>query len=272
MSITSPADGFIVTAPEVVFQGTASDPSGVVGVDFGVDRPDGTGFGGEPATGTTSWSADVQGLAGGTNTVWIRGSDIQGNVTVVTNHIYFLQQTPLTVSVNGAGAVKPNLNGRILETGKWFKMTEKPAKGSVFAGWTGDIMSRDATLKFLMRSNLVIQANFVPTPFVPAAGTYKGGIAPLDKGALLSGQFKVKITKAGNFTAKFNFGDQTCRLSGAFLADGFFNGSITRKGPQMIPFSLQLQLDVTAHTLTGSMNYPYGGLTAAMLFGAKVSK
>jgi hypothetical protein len=274
VSITSPPDGFIVTTPEVVFQGTAYDSSGVAGVRFGVDRPDGAGFGGQRATGTTSWTADVQGLGGGTNVVRIFAWDTQGNSTVVTNHIYFFQQTPLTVAVNGAGAVKPNLDGTVLESGKLFQMTEKPVKGSVFAGWTGDITSSQTTLNFMMRSNLVIQANFVPTPFVPAAGRYKGAIEPMVSGQMeAGGTFRARITRMGKFTARLKLGKKVYPLSGAFLADGSFTVFIHRKGLPLYPLKVQLLLDANAKIVTGLItDTSLSGSPTGALSGAIISK
>jgi len=271
VSITSPSDGFVVTTPEVVIQGLASDASGVAGVDFSVLRPDGGGFGGQRATGTTSWSADVQGLAGGTNVVRIRAWDVHTNVTEATIHIYFFQRTPLTVLINGEGTVKPNLSGKILDSGKPFAITEKPAKGYVFAGWTGILTSSDATLNFVMRSNMVIHASFVPTPFVPAAGTYTGVIAPVVLGPpQLAGSIKAKITQNGKFTAKIWLGDKSYPLSGAFLVDGSYSGLIRRKKLPNNPVKVQLQLDINARTMSGiitDMSWsaaPTGALSATM--------
>jgi hypothetical protein len=270
VSITSPSEGFMVTTPDVVIQGTASDPSGVRIVAYSVDRPDGAGFG-QSAMGTTSWIADIHGLAGGTNTVQIRAWDSLSNLTEVTIHIYFFQQTPLTVLINGGGTVKPNLNGIILETGKPFSMTEKPDKGFVFAGWTGDITSSDATLSPAMRSNMVLQASFVPTPFIPAVGKYEGVITPVVSGPLeLGGSFKAVVSSKGKFSAKLQLGDKMYPLVGTFLADGSYSSLIRRRKHPNNPVKVQLQLDVGTQTMSGIITdfswsaSPTGSLSATI--------
>jgi len=274
VSITSPADGFVVTTPEVVIQGTASDDSGILRVDYGVSYDSvgvGGGFGGH-ATGKTSWTANITGLFGGTNTVRIIAMDSLSNATTVTIHIFFRQETPLTVLINGSGTVVPNLNGMILQTGTVIQMKEKPNKGYVIAGWSGDIGVKGDTLLCGMQSNLVVQANFVPTPFIPVTGSFEGNINPLTAGPP-GGTFRAKITRTGKFSGKIRSENKNYLFSGVFWVDGSYSGLINRKG--LPPVFAQLQLDFAARTITGvftdlawSSSEPTGGLLATMK-GAK---
>jgi hypothetical protein len=192
-------------------------------------------------------------LAPGTNVVRIHVSDVSGNVTEVAIHIYFFQKTALTVLINGAGIVKPNLDGIILESGKLFKMTEKPAKDYVFAGWSGNVTAGASTLNFIMQSNMVLQANFAVNPFPPAAGTYSGAVTPKVSGQQ-EGSLKVVVSRKGKFSAKFQFGDQVFRLSGTFLAGGSYSGTILRKKiPNNPPIMVQLQLDINNGKISGTV-------------------
>lgn len=249
VSITSPSEGYIVTAPEVIVTGVASDSSEVAGVQFRVEN--GAGISDYKLTsGTTSWSADATGLVDGTNTVRINAWDNSGNATETTVNVYFLQKTPLAVIVNGVGSLKPSLNGQILETGTAFKITEKPGKGYVFAGWTGDVTAGDIAQNFIMRSNMVLQANFVPTPFVPVVGTYQGDVTGLVVGPPeLSGSFTTKITKDGKFTGKVRLNKKSYSFSGALLADGSYSGSVLRKGLPSI--MVHFQLDLNTRSISG---------------------
>ena len=75
----------------------------------------------------------------------------------------------------GSGTVSPNQNGQLLAVGSSFTVTAKPASSAyVFDGWTGDVVSGLAKLTFVMQSNLVLQANFITNPFIPAAGNFQG--------------------------------------------------------------------------------------------------
>jgi hypothetical protein len=44
----------------------------------------------------------------------------------------------------------------------------------VFSNWTGNVSSASPKLSFLMESNMVLQANFVPNPFVTVSGAFHG--------------------------------------------------------------------------------------------------
>jgi hypothetical protein len=71
----------------------------------------------------------------------------------------------MTVQTNGAGTIKPDYNGKVLEIGKSYKMTAKAVKNSsVFTDWTyspgADIVTNKTAITFVMRPDLVLTANF----------------------------------------------------------------------------------------------------------------
>ena len=91
--------------------------------------------------------------------------------------------------------------------------------GSTFAGWTGDIASDASALSFTMRSNLVLQANFIPNPFAPVAGIYQGLFYDTNEVAhQSSGFFNGKLTSAGKLSAKLVIAGLKASLSGQFSA------------------------------------------------------
>jgi len=165
--------------------------------------------------------------------------------------------------------VTPNLDGRILETTVHYAMTVKPTAGYAFAGWTGDIVTNSSTVNFAMASNLVLQANFVPTPFTSAAGTYRGTIAAT-AATDDSIDFRAKISRDGTFTAKIQLknatygGDGNYSLVGAFAADGSYSGSIQRKKVPGYPLNLQLQLDINNRTISGTITDTFVNWTGAL--------
>jgi hypothetical protein len=68
--------------------------------------------------------------------------------------------TTLTVDINGNGTINPNYNGQFLIIGNTYSMTASNRPGFAFVNWTGSFTTNNATLIFMMASNLVLTANF----------------------------------------------------------------------------------------------------------------
>ena len=75
---------------------------------------------------------------------------------------------------NGSGTVSPNLNLQTLKAGKTYTVIATPGKTAVFKGWTGSIISSTPKVTFVLTSNLLLTANFIPSPFIACSGTYNG--------------------------------------------------------------------------------------------------
>jgi hypothetical protein len=193
----------------------------------------------------------VTNLTPGLNTVRVRAFDTTSNLSAsVSRSFNYVIVSPLTLTTTGSGTVSPNLNGHLLDIGANYKITAKPAAGWIFAGWTGDVPSDASALTFLMRSNLVLQANFIPNPFIPSAGTYQGlfyGTNGVTHES--SGFFSAAIKSGGSFSAKIQLGGKPYSFSGQFSATGGWSNSVARKG--LAPVSVQLQLDFINTNLTG---------------------
>jgi uncharacterized repeat protein (TIGR03803 family) len=120
-----------------------------------------------PATtnGWNSWASSVL-LAPGTNTLQAYAMDDAGNISV-TNTVKFVYGATLTVLTSGAGSISPNYNGALLPLGASYSMTAKAAEGFTFANWTGgtnlplNVVTNGTTVRFLVESNLMLQANFM---------------------------------------------------------------------------------------------------------------
>ena len=83
----------------------------------------------------------------------------------------------------GNGNVSPNYSNALLEIGHPYTITAIPSKGFVFSNWVGTVLgngvflSNTPRLSFMMQSNLVLQANFVPNPFIPVRGPTMASLA-----------------------------------------------------------------------------------------------
>ena len=171
---------------------------------------------------------------------------------------------PVTVQINGPGVVTPNYNGRILPLGKICAMTARPKSGAMFAGWSGDITTNTAAVKFTVQSNLLLEASFVPNPFLAARGDYRGLFAPANAARTQtnSGAFNFDVTGAGALSGRLLIGSDTVRLGGIFDLTGNTRITSTRRGRSALTTSLQL--DFANQCVAGTVT---DGSFTAQLFG-----
>jgi Divergent InlB B-repeat domain len=122
---------------------------------------------------------------------------------------------PLVLLTNGSGTITPNLAAQTLTLGKAYSVTAKPAAGQLFSGWSGGMVSTSAKLTFTLVSNMVLQANFIPSPFIPASGTYNG-LFYEDDGVKLNsaGFFTASLTAGGTYSGRVQLEGKTYSLSG----------------------------------------------------------
>jgi hypothetical protein len=153
----------------------------------------------------------------------------------------------LVIQTVGQGTVSPNLNGAPLAVGKMYKLKAKADFGQLFAGWNG-IDSQSPALTFVMRSNLVLTANFVPNPFLAIKGNYAGLAA--DTNAVTpqsSGYFGLTVTPSGAFSGKLLLAGGHFGFHGQFDLNGNVAVAVSR-GTLFSPLSLMLHLDLTNGT------------------------
>jgi hypothetical protein len=158
----------------------------------------------------------------------------------------------LKVLVNGPGTVSPNLNGTSLQVGQRYQITATPSAGALFTGWSGAVGTNVPTLSFIMANGLVLEANFAPSPFPAAAGTYSGLFFESNNLTLEhSGWFTATLSGSGAFSSSLSPGANTYSISGQFLTNGTFYGVIPRSRP-LTSLQVQLQLDLSVtNRMTG---------------------
>ena len=169
----------------------------------------------------------------------------------------------LTLQVNGDGKLSPDLSGKSLTVGNSYTITAIPAKGYVFSHWDGSVSSTTPKLSFAMQENLVLQAYFVPNPFMAVKGSYSG-LMMESQGALQrsAGSVTVTVTDMGAYSGALLLGGMRYTMSGQFDSAGQTTASA--KSGKASPLALSLQLDLASSTdrLTGTVSD--GGWTAVI--------
>jgi hypothetical protein len=214
-----------------------------------------------PGSGFIGWTGTGAGAFSGSNNPAI--VTMNGPITEVARFTG-TNGGALRVVVNGPGTVSPNLNAQTVQVGHVYHITAIPNPGFLFAGWSGDVDTNSPSLTFVMTNGLVLVANFVPSPFPPAAGAYAGLFSDANNPEFLnSGSFTATLGGSGAFSAALRPGGTTYSISGQFSTNGGFYGVITR-GTLLPPLQVQLQLDLsTTNRMTGQVSD--GTQTAAIL-------
>ena len=157
ITITNPANGARWSNAVLTVRGTAADNGEVDFVRFKINTDTNI----YTAAGTNVWVADFFGIPG-TNTIMAYSVDYYGNQsTNATRNIFYVVPSPFTPLKSGLGTITTNWTGPNLEIGRNYTMSAAAATGFKFTGWTGGVTTTNASLTFMMQSNLVIQANFV---------------------------------------------------------------------------------------------------------------
>ena len=156
VALASPAANARVTNSPISLRGSASDNVAVDRVEYSLN---GGAF--LPAGGTTNWSAALA-LMPGTNSVRVKSLDLAGNESAeAVRALVYVPLSPFTLTVSGRGTVTPELGGQLLEIGKIYTLTARPAPRFLFTGWTGDLVSNGPQFTFIMQPGLALQANFI---------------------------------------------------------------------------------------------------------------
>lgn len=243
VEITSPAPSAKVNASSVAVTGMADTSTTPASIQFRVENSGGIGAY-QPATGIATWSGTASGLVGGANLIRAQSLDSSGNVIAeTTSNFTYVVESSLTVSVSGSGAVSRAFAGTTTqEVGETIKLNAVPAAGFIFAGWTGSITSSQPEISFSMQPGMSLQANFVPTPFIPISGAYYG-LLTSGSAATQSGLVRMAVSSNGIFTGKILLSGSYWSFTGALGANGTATITIPHSGTP--PWVLTVQSDLT---------------------------
>jgi len=221
------------------------------------------------AAGTTRWTASVT-LNPGTNNVLAYAVDANGNMSL-TNSVKFLYITTsmMTILTNGNGKITPNLNRKSLNVGEGYTLTAVAGSEQIFSNWSGSINASANPLAFLMQSNMVLQANFIPSPFVGPHGIYNGlfytarGVSEETAGMLRG----LNLGPLGTYSATLLIAGKSYGISGGFDLLGHASNSIPRTVTLGGPLGVQMTLNWSDSPpeITGTVSGTNGGSWVANL-------
>src|SRR4051812_8037581 len=200
----------------------------------------------------TSWTGTGIGSFSGVD----NSISVTMNGPISQSAAFDMNTDALILSVAGHGTVSPNYNGQRLQLGKRFQITAKASPGFVFSNWVGGVfpdlavITNSAKLSFAMQSSLVLQANFVPNPFVK--GNYNGLFA--DAGLAhhaSSGSLSLSVTDRGTYSGTAVIGGTRFSISGQFDLAGHASQS-----PGAGAYTLVMALDMRsgANAMSGAVS------------------
>ncbi len=200
----------------------------------------------------TNWTVDVA-LAPGANTVKAYAVDGAGNRSATSSvSFFYVVPSPLTLLTSGVGTIRRNFRGTRLEVGRSYTVTGVPGAGQVFSNWVGSVTSGSARLSFLMQPDMVLQANFIPNPFLRAKGTYNGLFAEAGRAQESSGFVTLAVTDKGAYSGTLRHGTNSYPLSGQFGVSGSASQTVLR--PRTNSWAVTLGLDLAGgEVLTGTV-------------------
>jgi hypothetical protein len=233
ITVSSPAKTLQTTSSQLTASGTANDNAALSAVMWSLNNSpwsNATTF-----NGWTNWTAALNLTLPGTNTFRAYAVDTSGNCSR-TNSVSFTYVVMATISVatNGVGRVTPNYSGKTWQAGKSYTLTAIPGSGYVFTNWTGSMTCGTTNLTFVLTTNVVLQANFIPSPFLPFTGTSPLGISyqglfydPDDLAPQSSGLLTASVRSNGVYTAVLLQAGTRYSWTGQFSAAGFASNQIT---------------------------------------------
>jgi hypothetical protein len=251
VSITSPAANGKISVP--LMTGKAGDNVAVAEVFYRVGN--GSFM---LAEGTTNWTANFQAELGegelepqiilqpGTNTVDVYSVDTAGNESPVLRRTFFYAVlSELTVEISGEGSTTLT-NQQRLELGKSYSITATPAPSWLFREWLGNTLnSANKTVSFTMETNLFLQANFVPNPFIPIKGIYNGLFTNIADAVhpATAGFLTLTLKDSGAYSGRISLDGARHSISGFFNLSGRADKTVLRRGKPSLNLILQLEMD-----------------------------
>lgn len=193
-------------------------------------------------------------------TVMISASSTNGDTSLPVTGFGANANLVLTVITSGDGTVTgaPKPAMKVLRSGTRVTLKAVPGKGSVFSNWAGSFNTSKNPLSFSMTTNTIVQANFIPNPFIPFVGTYNGLFTATD-GVVAetnAGMLKdLSVTSKGIYSGSLLINGATHALTGAFNLNLQASNAIANKGSEgSLEVTMILTLNNSSPQLNGTIS------------------
>ena len=188
------------------------------------------------------WTGDATGTDNPLTIMLNTNLDITAHFAAIGTNI------TLTVITNAYGTVtvSPKLNDGDLKHGHGYTLTAIATSGNVFSGWTGSLTTSKNPLSFKAESNMVLQATFIPNPFLSVKGTYNGLFFDANNGVTeqTAGMLKgLAISQKGTYSGTLIINGGSHAISGSFGLAGQATNHISRAASQGGPLTVVMTLN-----------------------------
>ena len=260
LTIVSPADGAEKPEGAVAVAGTTGGAQAAASVQISVENAGGS-TAWQTVSGTQSWSASLNDLAPGPNTLHARSLTSDGAVLAeAARTFHYVVLRPLTIHVEGQGSVGRFAGTTSRQLGKAYTITAIPTEDWLFAGWSGSWEGSHSRATFVMRAGLDATATFVPNPFLARRGAYSGLIGDDSAAHASRGLLRLELDRLGQFTGRLFFAGKGYALLGRFGLDAEASVKIPRGSGT--PLKLKLDLNGGTGQIAGTLT---DGATAISL-------
>ena len=150
--------------------------------------------------------------------VTVNSDATSGTNTIRVSGFWANTNCLLTILTNGDGTVTPN-DARVIKQGTKVCLKAVAGKTNVFSCWTGSTNCTNNPLTFVMKKSTILQANFIPNPFLPFVGTYNGlfwagnGVVAETNAGMLKG---LTLTSKGTYSGCLLINGASKSFSGCF--------------------------------------------------------
>jgi hypothetical protein len=125
----------------------------------------------------------------------------------------------------------------------------------IFAGWTGDVVSSASSISFVWTSNVVLQANFISTPYPAVQGTYNGLFAETDQPhTASSGAFSLTATAGGAYSGRLQISTNRFAFSGHLNAQCQATTLVTRTNNSPLTLNFTVGTGSSAGQISGAVS------------------